>query len=178
MVSGLSFCCCRCNLLVKALKGEGCLQPALVPAATLHAGETMISGYTGEAFRTDIFIGPVYYQRLRHMVSDKFQVGLTKLRGTWCWMSPAFTSLHVHCMNVSFDCIHVRGCLTNFLPSFMAADQMAVTLEQERGPSHRSCCAHTAPLHTHKVPDITSAIASFLHGSLPLSSTEACSELT
>ena len=34
----------------------------------------MISGYTGEAFRTDIFIGPVYYQRLRHMVSDKFQV--------------------------------------------------------------------------------------------------------
>ena len=36
----------------------------------------MISGYTGEAFRTDIFIGPVYYQRLRHMVSDKFQVRL------------------------------------------------------------------------------------------------------
>ena len=36
----------------------------------------MISGYTGEAFRTDIFIGPVYYQRLRHMVSDKFQVSL------------------------------------------------------------------------------------------------------
>lgn len=37
----------------------------------------MISGYTGEAFRTDIFIGPVYYQRLRHMVSDKFQVSTT-----------------------------------------------------------------------------------------------------
>lgn len=37
----------------------------------------MISGYTGEAFRTDIFIGPVYYQRLRHMVSDKFQVSPT-----------------------------------------------------------------------------------------------------
>ena len=42
----------------------------------IDAGETMISGYTGEAFRTDIFIGPVYYQRLRHMVSDKFQVNL------------------------------------------------------------------------------------------------------
>lgn len=42
-----------------------------------HGGETMISGYTGEAFRTDIFIGPVYYQRLRHMVSDKFQVRST-----------------------------------------------------------------------------------------------------
>ena len=37
-------------------------------------GETMVSGATGEAFAADVFIGPVYYQRLRHMVSDKFQV--------------------------------------------------------------------------------------------------------
>ena len=28
---------------------------------------------TGEEFSADIYIGPVYYQRLRHMVSDKFQ---------------------------------------------------------------------------------------------------------
>lgn len=34
----------------------------------------MISGVTGEEFPAEIFIGPVYYQRLRHMVSDKFQV--------------------------------------------------------------------------------------------------------
>lgn len=39
------------------------------------SGETMISGVTGEEFAADIFIGPVYYQRLRHMVADKFQVG-------------------------------------------------------------------------------------------------------
>lgn len=39
-----------------------------------RAGETLISGVTGEEFAADIFIGPVYYQRLRHMVSDKFQV--------------------------------------------------------------------------------------------------------
>ena len=37
-------------------------------------GETMVSGATGEAFAADVFIGPVYYQRLRHMVCDKFQV--------------------------------------------------------------------------------------------------------
>lgn len=34
----------------------------------------MISGITGKEFAADIFIGPVYYQRLRHMVADKFQV--------------------------------------------------------------------------------------------------------
>ena len=33
-----------------------------------------MSGVTGEEFSADIYIGPVYYQRLRHMVSDKFQV--------------------------------------------------------------------------------------------------------
>ena len=34
----------------------------------------MISGLTGQEMPCDIFVGLVYYQRLRHMVSDKFQV--------------------------------------------------------------------------------------------------------
>lgn len=42
---------------------------------TRNGGEVMISGVTGEPFPVDIYIGVVYYQRLRHMVSDKFQVG-------------------------------------------------------------------------------------------------------
>ncbi|GFH16505.1 DNA-directed RNA polymerase subunit beta, partial [Haematococcus lacustris] len=42
-----------------------------------HGQETMISGITGEEMKCDIFIGIVYYQRLRHMVSDKFQVRST-----------------------------------------------------------------------------------------------------
>ena len=43
-------------------------------AAACAAGETLVSGVTGEEFAADIYISPVYYQRLRHMVSDKFQV--------------------------------------------------------------------------------------------------------
>ena len=39
--------------------------------------EKMYSGITGQEFETDIFIGNIYYQRLRHMVADKFQVRTT-----------------------------------------------------------------------------------------------------
>lgn len=39
-----------------------------------YGNEPMYSGITGTEFRTDIFIGSVYYQRLRHMVNDKYQV--------------------------------------------------------------------------------------------------------
>lgn len=33
--------------------------------------EMMISGITGEPFKARIFIGPTYYQRLKHLVSEK-----------------------------------------------------------------------------------------------------------
>ena len=65
------------HCLIRLLVGSWTSPPSYltnVVCVCMLAGETMISGYTGEAFRTDIFIGPVYYQRLRHMVSDKFQV--------------------------------------------------------------------------------------------------------
>jgi DNA-directed RNA polymerase I subunit RPA2 len=39
--------------------------------------DVMYSGITGEQFQADIFCGLVYYQRLRHMVGDKFQVRAT-----------------------------------------------------------------------------------------------------
>jgi hypothetical protein len=37
----------------------------------------MYSGITGQEFSADIYLGVVYYQRLRHMVNDKFQVRTT-----------------------------------------------------------------------------------------------------
>lgn len=50
----------------------------LTKAGYEHAGnETLYSGYTGEPFEVDIFTGVVHYQRLRHMVLDKFQVRTT-----------------------------------------------------------------------------------------------------
>ncbi|KAM6561896.1 hypothetical protein CsatB_021894 [Cannabis sativa] len=42
-----------------------------------HGTEVLYSGVYGEELECNIFIGPVYYQRLRHMVSDKFQVRST-----------------------------------------------------------------------------------------------------
>lgn len=43
-----------------------------------HYGvEVLYSGFYGTELTCEIFIGPVYYQRLRHMVSDKFQVRST-----------------------------------------------------------------------------------------------------
>ena len=42
-----------------------------------HGNEPMYSGITGTEFAADIFVGVVFYQRLRHMVNDKFQVRTT-----------------------------------------------------------------------------------------------------
>ena len=42
-----------------------------------YGSEPLYSGIHGTLMKTDIFIGLVYYQRLRHMVSDKSQVRST-----------------------------------------------------------------------------------------------------
>lgn len=39
--------------------------------------EVMYNGFTGEMLKTTIFIGPVYYQRLKHMVQDKIHARAT-----------------------------------------------------------------------------------------------------
>ncbi|XP_043913930.1 DNA-directed RNA polymerase I subunit RPA2 [Protopterus annectens] len=45
-----------------------------------YGTERLYSGISGVELEADIFIGVVYYQRLRHMVSDKFQVRTTGAR--------------------------------------------------------------------------------------------------
>uniref|UniRef100_A0A914QFR6 DNA-directed RNA polymerase n=1 Tax=Panagrolaimus davidi TaxID=227884 RepID=A0A914QFR6_9BILA len=39
-----------------------------------YGEEVLYSGITGEEMKVQIFFGIVYYQRLRHMIADKFQV--------------------------------------------------------------------------------------------------------
>jgi DNA-directed RNA polymerase II subunit RPB2 len=41
-----------------------------------HGNEIMYNGRTGTQIHTDIFIGPTYYQRLKHMVGDKMNYRL------------------------------------------------------------------------------------------------------
>ena len=36
-----------------------------------HSNEVMYCGYTGKQMATSIFVGPIFYQRLKHMVADK-----------------------------------------------------------------------------------------------------------
>ena len=36
-----------------------------------YGNEVLYDGLTGQQIETSIFIGPVYYQRLKHMVNDK-----------------------------------------------------------------------------------------------------------
>ena len=64
-----------------------------------HGNEPMYSGITGEEFHADIYLGVVYYQRLRHMVNDKFQVRSTgpvdartrqPIKVLYCFVSPIF----------------------------------------------------------------------------------------
>ena len=45
-----------------------------------YGNETLYSGINGKEMDVSIFVGIVYYQRLRHMVSDKFQVSSNFIR--------------------------------------------------------------------------------------------------
>jgi len=52
-------------------------QQLLKSGYNYYGSEPLYSGISGRVMQCDIFIGVVYYQRLRHMVSDKSQVRST-----------------------------------------------------------------------------------------------------
>ena len=45
----------------------------VITGYNFYGTERFYSGVAGREIEADIFMGVVYYQRLRHMVSDKFQ---------------------------------------------------------------------------------------------------------
>lgn len=47
-----------------------------------HGWERLYNGHTGKAIDALIFIGPCYYQRLKHMVSDKYHSRSTGITQT------------------------------------------------------------------------------------------------
>lgn len=56
----------------KEQKGNSGSQSKIYPLLESKYGmETMRNGFTGEEFQAKIFIGPTFYQRLKHMVDDK-----------------------------------------------------------------------------------------------------------
>ena len=47
-----------------------------------HGNEILYNGFTGRQIETEIFIGPTYYFRLKHMVAEKLNArGIGKLAG-------------------------------------------------------------------------------------------------
>ena len=53
---------------------DGVFFPFFLAGYNFYGTERMYSGTDGREFEADIFFGIVYYQRLRHMVADKYQV--------------------------------------------------------------------------------------------------------
>ncbi len=47
-----------------------------------HGWEMMMNGATGKKINAQIFIGPTYYQRLKHMVADKYHQRSTGITQT------------------------------------------------------------------------------------------------
>ena len=80
LLAGSCGCSYRCRPAVAAAAGPLTRVSSPYNPCT-GTPQVMISGVTGEPFPVDIYIGVVYYQRLRHMVSDKFQVRLAWVMG-------------------------------------------------------------------------------------------------
>nr|KAG5708313.1 hypothetical protein BaRGS_034344 [Batillaria attramentaria] len=72
--------------------------------------ERLYSGIDGRELQADIFFGVVYYQRLRHMVSDKFQAHICIECGSL--LSPVLEKPPPHTAAASFEAKRKWKCLT------------------------------------------------------------------
>ena len=54
-----------------AMSAEGVARELVARGLEPYSNEVLYCGYTGKQMPTNIFMGPVFYQRLKHMVADK-----------------------------------------------------------------------------------------------------------
>ena len=100
-------------------------QQLLAAGYNYYGNEPMYSGITGEEFAADIYLGVVYYQRLRHMVLDKFQVRTTGP------VDPV-TRQPVKVSSTSFSFTPPSDCVSCVRTSPLCRSILPVTLSLER----------------------------------------------
>jgi DNA-directed RNA polymerase beta subunit len=121
------------NILLEAILGKSCLLEGTFGDATpftsnsvniaeelcdrlekngfeRHGWEHLINGFTGEPIKAKIFIAPQYYQRLKHMVSDKIH---SRAQGhvTTLTRQPLDESCNYICYNESCKKIEFSFCV-------------------------------------------------------------------
>ena len=85
-----------------------------------YGTERMYSGVDGREFEADIFFGVVYYQRLRHMVADKYQVmNSLPTHPSALYFCDSCLTLHKH---VSNQCV-----MTNYYACHLIGSNSCVT---------------------------------------------------
>jgi intein/homing endonuclease len=75
-----------------------------------YGNERMFSGYTGEMLDSEIFIGPTYYQRLKHLVSKKIH---SRSRGNMTMLTMQPLEGNVSTPLVYLATIYKNKCLKN-----------------------------------------------------------------
>jgi DNA-directed RNA polymerase II subunit RPB2 len=97
-----------------------------------YGNEILYNGRTGEQIHTDIFIGPTYYQRLKHMVSDK-----------------------IHCLTADHDVLTSDGWKS--IEKITTEDKVAILKDDSRLVYEKPMEAHKYPEYSGVMYNISNS---------------------